>query len=147
MKKLIILGACCAALFSCNRQAETEAEIEAARQSAIDSVEQAQAEERQTTIVYRETPADGTSTSASSSTSTSSSTATEEEEKKGMSNAAKGAIIGAGAGAITGAAVSKEKKGKGAIIGGVVGAAAGTATGVIIDKSKEKKEEESENPN
>ncbi len=57
------------------------------------------------------------------------------EEKKGWSNAAKGAVIGGGAGAIGGAIISK-KKGKGAVIGGVLGAAGG----YIIGKSKDKKD-------
>ncbi len=57
------------------------------------------------------------------------------EEKKGWSNAAKGAVIGAGAGAIGGAIISK-KKGTGAVIGGVLGAAGG----YIIGKSKDKKD-------
>ncbi len=56
-------------------------------------------------------------------------------EKKGMSNSAKGAIIGAGAGAIGGAIISK-KKGKGAIIGGLLGAGAG----YIIGKKKDQKD-------
>ena len=64
-------------------------------------------------------------------------------EKKQMSNKAKGALIGAGAGALTGAAVSK-KKGKGAIIGGAVGAGVGLGTGAILDKRKENKEKEGE---
>jgi septal ring factor EnvC (AmiA/AmiB activator) len=55
-------------------------------------------------------------------------------EKKGMSSAAKGAIIGAGAGAVTGVLVDK-KDGRGAIIGGVVGA----GTGYVIGRSKDKK--------
>jgi uncharacterized protein YcfJ len=53
--------------------------------------------------------------------------------KKGWSNKAKGAAIGAGAGAITGAAVSN-KKGKGAVIGGAVGAGAGYLVGRHKDK-------------
>lgn len=57
------------------------------------------------------------------------------EEKKGWSNAAKGAVIGGGAGAIGGAIISK-KKGTGAVIGGVLGAAGG----YIIGKSKDKKD-------
>ncbi len=57
------------------------------------------------------------------------------EEKKGWSNSAKGAVIGAGAGAVGGAIISK-KKGKGAIIGGVLGAAGG----YIIGKHKDKKD-------
>lgn len=58
-----------------------------------------------------------------------------EQKKKGWSSTAKGAVIGAGAGAITGAVVSK-KKGQGAIIGGLAGAAVGAGTGAIIDGKK-----------
>lgn len=56
-------------------------------------------------------------------------------KKKGWSGAAKGAVIGAGVGAATGAIVSK-KKGQGAIIGGLAGAGVGAGTGAIIDSSK-----------
>jgi len=54
-------------------------------------------------------------------------------KKKGWNNATKGAVIGAGAGAIGGAIISK-KKGLGAVIGGVVGAAGGYIIGKNIDK-------------
>ena len=60
-------------------------------------------------------------------------TTTQTEKKKGWSAAAKGAAIGAGAGAIGGAIISK-KKGLGAIVGGVVGAAGGYIIGKDIDK-------------
>jgi outer membrane lipoprotein SlyB len=53
--------------------------------------------------------------------------------KKKMSHRKKGALIGAGAGAVTGAVISK-KKGKGAIIGGVVGATGGYLLGRHKDK-------------
>ncbi|MXV49980.1 hypothetical protein GS399_03275 [Pedobacter sp. HMF7647] len=56
------------------------------------------------------------------------------QQKKGWSSAAKGAAIGAGAGAITGIAVDK-KDGRGAIVGGLVGA----GTGYLIGRSKDKK--------
>lgn len=56
-------------------------------------------------------------------------------QKKGISKAAKGAIIGGVGGAVAGAVISKDK-GKGAIIGGVVGAAGG----YIIGRSKDKKD-------
>lgn len=56
-------------------------------------------------------------------------------KKKGWSGAAKGAVIGAGVGAATGAIISK-KKGQGAIIGGLAGAGVGAGTGAIIDGSK-----------
>lgn len=58
-------------------------------------------------------------------------------EKKKWSSAAKGAVIGAGVGAATGAIVSK-KKGEGAIIGGLAGAGVGAGTGAIIDSKKKK---------
>ncbi len=54
-------------------------------------------------------------------------------KKKGWSNATKGAVIGAGTGAIGGAILSK-KKGLGAVIGGVVGAAGGYIIGKNMDK-------------
>lgn len=62
------------------------------------------------------------------------------KQRKQWSGAAKGAVIGAGVGAITGAAVSK-KKGEGAIIGGLAGAGVGAGAGAIIDSEKKKKEE------
>ena len=54
--------------------------------------------------------------------------------RKGWSSAAKGAAIGAGAGAVTGILVDK-KDGRGAVIGGVVGA----GTGYVIGRSRDKK--------
>lgn len=59
-------------------------------------------------------------------------------KKKGLNGVATGALIGAGAGAITGAMVDG-KKGEGAIVGGLIGAAAGAGTGAIIDAKKKKK--------
>ncbi|MBS1510733.1 MAG: glycine zipper 2TM domain-containing protein [Bacteroidetes bacterium] len=53
---------------------------------------------------------------------------------KGWSDAAKGAAIGGGTGAVLGAVVSKDK-GKGAVIGGIIGA----GTGYVIGRSKDKK--------
>jgi hypothetical protein len=58
-------------------------------------------------------------------------------QRKKWSGAAKGAVIGAGVGAVTGAVISK-KKGEGAIIGGLAGAGLGAGTGAIIDDSKKK---------
>jgi hypothetical protein len=66
--------------------------------------------------------------------------APEEKKKKGINNTVKGAIIGAGAGAVGGAIINKKNPGKGAIIGGVVGAGAGAVTGVILDRNKKKRE-------
>jgi len=54
--------------------------------------------------------------------------------KRGWSSAAKGAVIGAGAGAVTGVLVDK-KDGRGAIIGGLLGA----GTGYVIGRAHDKK--------
>ena len=54
--------------------------------------------------------------------------------KKGWSHAAKGAAIGAGAGAITGVLIDK-KDARGAIIGGVLGA----GTGYVIGRAKDRR--------
>lgn len=56
--------------------------------------------------------------------------------KKGWSAKAKGAVIGAGAGAVGGAIINKRNRGVGAIIGGLGGAAVGTGVGAIIDHKK-----------
>jgi hypothetical protein len=63
------------------------------------------------------------------------STAGTTEKKEGWSKAAKGTVIGAGTGAVTGAIISK-KKGKGAVIGGLIGAGGG----YIIGRKKDKKD-------
>ena len=73
------------------------------------------------------------SNSGSNSNTSSSSTSTTSTQKKGISKAAKGAIIGGVGGAAAGAVIGKNAKG--AVIGGVVGAAGG----YIIGRSKDKK--------
>lgn len=63
-----------------------------------------------------------------------------EKERKGWSGAAKGAVIGAGVGAVSGALIDKDKPGRGAVIGGLSGGGLGAGTGAIIDSEKKKKE-------
>lgn len=68
--------------------------------------------------------------------------APDQKKKKGLNNAAKGAIIGLGTGAAAGAVLNKDNRGKGAVIGGVVGAVGGAVGGAVLDKRKSKKEPE-----
>ena len=56
-------------------------------------------------------------------------------KRKKWSGAAKGAVIGAGVGAVTGAIISK-KKGEGAVIGGLAGAGVGAGVGAVLDDKK-----------
>ncbi|MBF03311.1 MAG: glycine zipper family protein [Flavobacterium sp.] len=125
MKKLmIVIGLI--SMVSCK---QTDTEMELAKQEVLDSIQVAQEKQRvidsmelvaarQKEVIY----VDNTQAAP---------------ERKGMSNAAKGALIGAGVGAATGAIVS-DKKGTGAIIGGLAGAGVGAGTGAIIDEKKKK---------
>jgi hypothetical protein len=61
------------------------------------------------------------------------------KKKKGWSNTAKGAVIGAGVGAVTGAIVDKKSSATGAVVGGLAGAGVGAATGAVIDHKKKKR--------
>jgi hypothetical protein len=56
------------------------------------------------------------------------------QRDKGWSDAAKGTAIGAGSGAVLGAVVAKNDRGKGAVIGSVIGAGAGYIIGRHRDK-------------
>ena len=56
------------------------------------------------------------------------------QEDKGWSHAAKGTAVGAGSGAIIGAAVNKDNRVGGAIVGSVIGAGAGYVIGRSVDK-------------
>jgi hypothetical protein len=60
-------------------------------------------------------------------------TEVKQKSRTGMSHRKKGALIGAGAGAATGAVISRNRS-KGAIIGGAVGAGAGYMRGRRKDK-------------
>lgn len=67
----------------------------------------------------------------------------------GLSNTAKGGLIGGGSGAAVGAAVGllvsgKSDKAKGAAIGAAIGTAVGTGTGVLIGKKMDKAKAEAE---
>ena len=88
-----------------------------------------------TKVIVQQVPAPATaSTGASSGGNGTTTTTTQTQQKKGISKAAKGAIIGGVGGAVTGAVISKDAKG--AAIGGAVGAAGG----YIIGRKKDKKD-------
>ena len=59
-------------------------------------------------------------------------------KKKKFSNAAKGALIGAGSGAAVGAIVDKKNRGLGAVIGAAIGGGAGYGIGKHKDNKKAK---------
>lgn len=135
MKKLVMILALTAVMVSCKNTDQKGQVADEARQETIDSmkmvaekqriidsmniVHQNEVKEREKqVVVVREQAA-----------------APAAPQRKKWSGAAKGAVIGAGVGAVTGAIVSK-KKGEGAIIGGLAGAGVGAGTGAIIDDKK-----------
>ena len=100
-----------------------------AKQKTIDSMETVAASKQQTKVIVQQSAPAQAVTPA-------------EAKRKGWSGAAKGAVIGAGAGAIGGAIINKKDRGTGALIGGLGGAGLGAGTGAILDSQKKKKEEE-----
>lgn len=126
MKNLVIISVMFLSIVSCRN---TNAEMELAKQQTIDSIQVAQEKQRviDSMTLVTATQKEVIYVNNSSQPVT--------QERKGMSSAAKGALIGAGVGAATGAIVSK-KKGTGAIIGGLAGAGVGAGTGAIIDSKK-----------
>lgn len=69
-----------------------------------------------------------------SGSNTSTAEAPTPQRDKGWSDAAKGTAIGAGTGAVLGAVIAKNDRGKGAVIGSVIGAGTGYAIGRHRDK-------------
>jgi hypothetical protein len=119
-------------------QFQNKAEIEKAKQASIDSMKTEIENQRVVDSMETELARvnEEKQTIENSKTVVVNNTTTQAPPKrKGMSNTAKGALIGAGVGAATGAIVSK-KKGTGAIIGGLAGAGVGAGTGAIIDSKK-----------
>lgn len=124
--------------------------VSAARERTIDSMQQLQAAESQQMAHHYVHHTGGTQSNATANQGAATAPSTEGQTaaapaKKGMNNTTKGALIGGGAGAVTGAAAGAlidGKHGEGAIVGGligsVVGAGVGAVSGHAVDKKKAK---------
>ncbi len=135
MKNLVIIGLV-GIMLSCKN---SNNDVEAAKKAAIDSMNNIAAlEAKQRTI-------DSLNLAASHhhSASGNNQTVVTTTEKKKMSNKTKGALIGTGAGILTGviagAVIDKENPGQGAAIGGAVGGAVGSGIGYGAGSAKDKK--------
>ena len=129
MKKLIIIFASATVLISCKNTDSAGQIVDNTHQATIDSMKIVA--DKQHIIDSMKLENQKVKPIVVQQTTTTQTTTT----RKKWSGAAKGAVIGAGVGAVTGAIVSK-KKGEGAIIGGLAGAALGAGTGAIIDDKK-----------
>jgi len=143
MKHLFFLAMIVSVLTACNSGAEKAAEAQK-KQQTIDSLNAALVKQRvidsmklvQAKAVKKNTQATQTSVTTTGEMQT---TTASPAKKKGLSHTAKGAIVGAGAGAITGAIINHDDRVKGAAIGTVLGAGIGAGTGLIVDKSVKKR--------
>ncbi len=132
-------------LASCgNNAAKMEEEIAKAKQHTLDSVKTVDslkaiaAKQQKTMDSLKTAAAEAKKVRPAYADASSGETAQPQPKKKGWSNTAKGAVIGAGVGAVGGALIDK-KHGEGAIVGGLLGAGAGAGTGAILDAKKKKK--------
>ena len=152
MKQIIIALAAVVAISSCGTHAADNAAIEKAKKQTIDSMNainlvKQQVVDSMNTVknTSHKRPAashSGNSYEAPNTVAAENNTAPAPapvaQKKKGWSHTAKGAVVGAGAGAITGAIVNPDRV-KGAAIGTLIGAGVGAGTGAIVDHAKKKK--------
>jgi len=146
MKKLIYSVAFIVLIASCKNKPESVTEAayqDSVRKVAIiDSLAQIKAD----SIVRVEATKKAEMASAARAqsgayASESSNAAKTPQKPKGLSKAAKGAIIGGVVGAGTGALIDKKKRGRGAVIGGATGAGVGYTIGRAGDRKSGRVEE------
>lgn len=147
MKNSILIIATAVVMFSCKDTANEAGSVGDSKQATIDSMnvvmEKQQAEmAKQKTIDSMQAVAARQRPVVINNQAPAQAVTPAEQKKKGWSGAAKGAVIGAGAGAIGGAIINKKDRGTGAVIGGLAGAGLGAGTGAILDSEKKKKEEQ-----
>jgi len=113
--------------YETQKKADSVAEIKAVAASKPQVI-------RDTKTVYVNNTPRRVASSSGSSNSGNSGVSQGTTQKKGMSQAAKGTIIGTVGGAAAGAIISKKNRGLGAVIGGVVGGATGYTIGRAGDR-------------
>jgi hypothetical protein len=144
MKLWISAGCAVVFLNACSPASDKEAALKMAKQAAIDSMiaeneKKALVDSMTYVMAQREEALKVQQQEEKSAVAASTATATTpQKKKKKWNNTAKGAVIGAGTGAVAGALIDK-KRVEGALIGSVIGAGVGTATGAVIDGSQKKK--------
>ncbi|WP_212005207.1 hypothetical protein [Chitinophaga sp. HK235] len=155
MKQIVLALATVVTLFSCsnNNSSDTAAAVEKAKKETIDSINAINVAKQQVidsmNAVKHSAHKGKTMEAATPNSYAAPSTAAADntpapaparvaKKKKGWSHTAKGAVVGAGAGAITGAIINPDHV-KGAAIGTIIGAGVGAGTGAIVDHAKKKK--------
>ncbi|MFY0256154.1 hypothetical protein ACDQ55_19625 [Chitinophaga sp. 30R24] len=144
MKQILVALAAVVIFFSCKSNPDNAAAIEKAQKATIDSLNTVNAVKQQIADSINAQKAHTTETAGAQQLSNDATTpapvpAAKKKGWKSWSHTAKGAVVGAGAGAVTGAIVNKDHV-KGAAIGTIIGAGVGAGTGAIVDHSKKKKQ-------
>ena len=134
-------------LASCNTNSKTHDAQLAAQQVTIDSMKQAMqkkaiidsmnavAAEREEKVREEEKEKEETKQAVAYQS------AAAAPKKSKWNHKAKGAVVGAGTGAVTGALINK-KRGQGALVGSLIGAGVGVGTGAIVDNHNKKKQQQ-----
>jgi hypothetical protein len=129
MKQVFIILAMSGVMLSCKHKTSDETKVLSATELR-DSLELAK---------FKETKAREAAAAqqrvVNTTTTTTTTAPAAAPKKKGWSSAAKGTVIGAATGAVAGAIIDKNHRGRGAVIGG----AAGGGAGYIIGRKKDKK--------
>ncbi|MCE6992037.1 glycine zipper family protein [Dyadobacter sp. CY323] len=144
MKSLISMLFALVILNACNSNSDNNEAALKAKQATIDSMKMAlekQAVVDSMNAVMAQREEERAKEEKQQVVANSYSAPAETPKKKKWNHTAKGAVVGAGTGAITGAIVNK-KRGEGALIGSLIGAGVGAGTGAIVDNSKKKKEKQ-----
>jgi hypothetical protein len=142
MKKLIYSVAFIGLIASCKSKTESAAEVafrdSVQRAAIIDSIAQVEAAKK---AAERSKASSSNASESGTYASQSSNAAKVPQKPKGLSKAAKGAIIGGVVGAGTGAIIDKNKRGRGAVIGAATGAGVGYTIGRAGDRKSGRVEE------
>ncbi|MET7258176.1 glycine zipper family protein [Dyadobacter fermentans] len=153
MKALISMLLAASMLAACNTQSDKQEALLKSQQKTIDSMRvamekqaiidsmnalQAQRQEAEKWEDLEKTEATNHTHTAASAPAPA---VAQAPAKKKWSHTAKGALVGAGTGAITGAIVNK-KRVEGALIGTVIGAGVGAGTGAIVDHTVKKRQQQ-----
>jgi len=151
MKAVISMLCAASVMVACNTQSDKQEALLKSQQKTIDSMRvamekqaiidsmnalQAQRQEAQKWEEIEKNEATNHTQAVASAPAPSTARA-----KKKWSHTAKGAVVGAGTGAITGALINK-KRVEGALIGTVIGAGVGAGTGAIVDQSVKKRRQQ-----
>lgn len=144
MKSIVLIFSAVCFLFACDSGSKSESEALRAKQATIDSMQnvlakKAVVDSMNAVMADREEKLKAQNEENDKQSVANNNVApVAAQKKKGWSHTAKGAVVGAGTGAVTGALVNK-KRAEGAIVGTLIGAGVGAGTGALVDRSKKKK--------